>query len=106
MTATPSTCSRECRTAMPSDVRGRPNSVIGPSGEPLTIADLPPPETKRWVIRRKAEVVAAVRGGLLTLEEACERYSLTVDEFLSWQFSIDQHGLAGLRTTRIQQYRQ
>ena len=73
---------------------------------PLTIADLPAPGTKRWVIRRKAEVVAAVRGGLLSLEEACSRYTLTVEEFLSWQYSIDQHGLAGLRTTRIQQYRQ
>ena len=49
--------------------------------------------------------VAAVRGGLLSLEEACARYTLTVDEFLSWQMSIDQHGLAGLRTTRLQQYR-
>ncbi len=61
---------------------------------------------QRWVIRRKAEVVAAVRGGLLSLEEACNRYTLTVDEFLSWQYSIDQHGLAGLRSTRTQQYRQ
>lgn len=60
---------------------------------------------RRWVIRRKAEVVAAVRGGLLSLEEACERYTLTVEEFLSWQSSINDHGLAGLRTTRIQQYR-
>ena len=42
-------------------------------------------------------MVAAVRGGLLSLEEACQRYTLTVDEFLSWQMSIDQHGLAGLR---------
>ena len=49
---------------------------------------------------------AAVRGGLLSLEEACERYVLTVEEYLSWQRSIDRHGLAGLRTTRIQQYRQ
>ncbi len=72
----------------------------------MTVADLPPPETRRWVIRRKAEVVAAVRGGLLSLEEACSRYTLTVDEFLSWQVSIDQFGLPGLRTTRIQQYRQ
>jgi hypothetical protein len=46
-----------------------------------------------------------VRGGLLSLEEACERYTLTVEEFLSWQSSINSHGLAGLRTTRIQQYR-
>ncbi len=87
-------------------MRPRVKYVIGPDGSPLTIADLPPPETRRWVIRRKAEVVAAVRGGLLSLEEACQRYTLTVDEFLSWQSSIDQHGLAGLRTTRIQHYRQ
>jgi hypothetical protein len=85
--------------------RPRVKYVIGPDGSPLTVADLPPVTTKRWVIRRKAEVVAAVRGGLISLEEACNRYTLTVDEFLSWQMSIDQYGLAGLRTTRIQQYR-
>ncbi|MEI9892087.1 MAG: DUF1153 domain-containing protein [Caulobacteraceae bacterium] len=79
--------------------------VIGPTGAPLTLSDLPPRETERWVIRRKAEVVAAVRGGLLTLDEACDRYRLTNEEFLGWQKSIDSHGLAGLRTTRIQQYR-
>jgi hypothetical protein len=87
-------------------VRPRVKYVIGPDGSPLTIADLPPTNTRRWVIRRKAEVVAAVRGGLLSLDEACTRYRLTVEEFLSWQASIDDHGLAGLRTTRIQQYRQ
>jgi Protein of unknown function (DUF1153) len=67
--------------------------------------DLPPPGIKRWVIRRKAEVVAAVRAGILSLDEACERYKLSVEEFLSWQRSIDRHGLRGLRTTRIQDYR-
>jgi hypothetical protein len=86
-------------------LRSRINYVIGPDGSPLTIADLPPPGTHRWVIRRKAEVVAAVRGGLLSLEDACGRYSLTVEEYLSWQRSIDRHGLPGLRTTRIQDYR-
>ncbi len=86
-------------------VRPRVKYVIGPDGSPLTIADLPPADTRRWVIRRKAEVVAAVRGGLLSLEEACQRYTLTTEEFVSWQASIDEHGLAGLRTTRIQQYR-
>jgi len=79
--------------------------VIGPTGAPLTLSDLPPPNTERWVIRRKAEVVAAVRGGLLTLDDACDRYRLTNEEFLNWQQSIDRHGLAGLRTTRLQQYR-
>ena len=90
---------------MTEPYRPRAKYVIGPDGSPLTIADLPPSNTRRWVIRRKAEVVAAVRGGLLSLEEACNRYTLTVEEFLSWQASIDEHGLAGLRTTRIQQYR-
>ncbi len=79
--------------------------VIGPDGTPLTLADLPPKTTRRWVIRRKAEVVMAVRGGLLTLEEACERYTLTVEEFLSWQKAIEQFGMKGLRATRVQQYR-
>jgi hypothetical protein len=86
--------------------RPRAKYVIGPDGSPLTIADLPAPETRRWVIRRKAEVVAAVRGGLLSLEDACNRYTLTTEEFLAWQHSIERHGLAGLRTTRLQQYRQ
>jgi Protein of unknown function (DUF1153) len=90
---------------MSSERTGRPNSVIGPAGKPLTIDDLPPPNTERWVIRRKAEVVAAVRAGLISLEEACERYRLSVEEFLSWQRLIDKHGLRGLRTTRLQQYR-
>jgi hypothetical protein len=80
--------------------------IMGPDGRLLTLDDLPPPGTTRWVIRRKAEVVAAVRGGLLTLEEACARYSLSIEEFLSWQRAIERHGLAGLRTTRIQQYRE
>jgi len=90
---------------MAEQVRPRVKYVIGPDGSPLTVADLPPVSTKRWVIRRKAEVVAAVRGGLLSLEEACDRYTLTVEEFLNWQSAIDAHGLAGLRTTRIQEYR-
>lgn len=79
--------------------------VIGPTGIPLTLEDLPPADTLRWVIRRKAEVVAAVRGGLLTMDDACARYSLTDEEFMGWQASIDKHGMAGLRTTRVQQYR-
>ncbi|MEM9989619.1 MAG: DUF1153 domain-containing protein [Pseudomonadota bacterium] len=79
--------------------------VIGPDGTALTIADLPPASTKRWVIRRKAEVVSAVRGGLLSLESACERYSLTAEEYASWERAIDRHGMQGLRATRVQQYR-
>jgi len=79
--------------------------VMGPNGSPLGLDDLPPSGTTRWVIRRKAEVVAAVRGGLLSLNEACERYNLSQEEFEGWVKAIERHGLPGLRTTRVQQYR-
>ena len=69
------------------------------------MGDLPPPNTKRWVVSRKAAVVAAVRSGKITMEEALRRYQLTEEEFLSWQRAFETHGLAGLRATRVQQYR-
>jgi hypothetical protein len=72
----------------------------------LTVGDLPCPGAVRWVPHRKAEVVAAVLGGLLTSDEACARYSLTPDELLGWRRAMAFHGLEGLRVTRIQQYRQ
>ena len=83
----------------------RPDRVFGPLGEPLTLDSLPPPETTRWVVRRKAEVVAAVSGGLLSVDEACQRYSLTLEEFAGWQRAIARAGMPGLRVTRIRQYR-
>jgi Protein of unknown function (DUF1153) len=67
--------------------------------------DLPPPNTQRWVVRRKAAVITAVRGGHITLEEALRRYNLTEEEYRSWERAFDEHGLAGLRSTRLQQYR-
>ncbi len=66
---------------------------------------LPPPNTKRWVVRRKAAVVAAVRSGGITIEEACRAYQLSEEELLSWERAFEIHGLAGLRATRVQQYR-
>lgn len=75
---------------------------IGPI---LSLDSLPPTNTKRWVIRRKAIVVAAVRAGVLSLEEACRRYNLSLEEFLAWQRLVDSHGLPGLRVTRLQDYR-
>jgi hypothetical protein len=83
----------------------RPQEVIGPQGRPLTLQDLPAPNTSRWVARRKAEVVAAVNGGLLTIPEACRRYQLTLEEFASWQRAAERDGLDGLRATRAQYYR-
>jgi hypothetical protein len=72
---------------------------------PIKIDELPPPGITRWVIHRKAQVVAAVQAGALSLEEVCERYSVSVEEFQGWQKTLQQHGVYGLRTTRSQLYR-
>ncbi len=95
----------QTRIDMIENQKIKPAQVIGPLGEPLTLDSLPPPSTTRWVVRRKAEVVAAVNGGLLTIDEVCERYGLTLEEFASWQRAVDRSGMQGLRVTRIQHYR-
>jgi hypothetical protein len=88
------------RPADPTDFRTAPRTTTE------GVADaLPPANTKRWVTRRKAEVVNAVRSGIISLDEACRRYKLSIEEFASWQALIDHHGLAGLRATRVQDYR-
>jgi hypothetical protein len=78
-------------------------SVLG--GNRLTFDQLPDEGTTRWVARRKAEVVAAVESGLLTTSEACDRYDLSLEEFVSWQRAADRNGTAGLRMKMIQQNR-
>ena len=81
------------------------SEALSPSGRPRTLDDLPPPDTTRWVPRRKAEVVAGVRAGIITLEEACRRYHLSIDEYRSWERLLERHGVKGLRTTRTKAYR-
>jgi hypothetical protein len=73
--------------------------------ETLLKEGLPPPNTRRWVIHRKAAVVIAVKTGTITIEQACQVYQLTEEEFLSWKHAFETHGFSGLRTTRSQMYR-
>ncbi len=82
----------------------KPTSVIGPFGR-LTISDLPSLSTTFWVSRRKAEVLAAIDGGLLTVDEACERYRLSLEEIVAWRRSMADAGVAGLRITKDHRYR-
>lgn len=84
----------------------RPAAVLGPMGEHLTLETLPSRDTRRWVCRRKAQVVAAINGGMLTIDEACERYDLSAEEVDCWRTSYARAGVPALRVTRIQQYRE
>lgn len=84
----------------------RQGSIVGPDGYILTVSDLPPPDTKRWVPRRKAMVVFAVDGGLISATEACKRYKLTLEELEGWKRLIQKHGVRGLRVTKVKQYRE
>jgi hypothetical protein len=92
--------------------RGVATSVAGGSmGHPAVAEwpdpppELPPPNVQRWTIRRKATVLTAIANGVLTRGEACQRYQLSEEELLSWQRAYEAHGLPGLRSTRLQQYR-
>jgi hypothetical protein len=82
-----------------------PKPPLSPGPAPRHLDDLPASDTKRWHVNRKAEVVLGVRHGVISLEEACRRYKLSVEEFASWQRLIDEHGLLGLRVTYGKQYR-
>src|SRR3546814_20980941 len=82
----------------------RRTQVVGPLGEALTLETLPAPSTTRWVVRRKAVVVAAVSGGLLPIDYACERYGFTLGDFAGWHRAVDRSGIAGLRGTLPHQY--
>ncbi len=84
----------------------RPDHVIGPFGERPTVDGVPSPQAERWTVRRKAEVVGAVRGGLLTFDEACAGYGLAMEELITWQSPLEVGGMRGLGTTRPQEYRE
>ena len=83
-----------------------PVSVKMPDGTVLTRSDLPPLNTTRWVARRKATVVRAVAAGMLTREEACDMYALSIEEFDNWLSAMAKFGHGGLRVTKIQKYKQ
>src|SRR5215212_3669680 len=55
--------------------------------------------------RRKAEVLAAVDCGLLSVDEACVRYGISLDELLSWKRAAGRAGLPGLSVKRVQDHR-
>ena len=79
--------------------------IVRISDKAQALDKLPPPDTKRWVMRRKAQVVSGVRNGLLTAEEACARYNISEEEFKSWVRLMESHGVRALRTTRLKDYR-
>ena len=70
-----------------------------PAGDSLD--GLPPPDTRHWVARRKAQVVEAIQSGRLSLDEAVRRYRLSVEEFGAWKRQLYRYGVQGLRVDRI-----
>lgn len=83
-----------------------PRAVTLPNGRVLSMADLPKPGTQRWVASRKATVLMALHVGLLSRRDAINRYELSEEELSSWQSLVEQYGFSGLKTTKLQSYRQ
>ncbi|MCA0961187.1 DUF1153 domain-containing protein [Salipiger bermudensis] len=82
-----------------------PRAVTLPDGTIMTRADLPPAETCRWVASRKAAVVKAVTYGLLSENQAMERYGLSVEELGEWVRAVSNHGEEALKATLVQRFR-
>ena len=82
-----------------------PRQVTLPDGTVLSRADLPSPDTRRWVASRKAVVVKAVVYGLIAEAEALDRYALSEEEFALWRAAVESHGDHALKVTTIQKYR-
>ena len=76
-----------------------PRAVTLPDGSVMTRADLPSPDTRRWVASRKLLVVRGVLHGLITQPEAQEMYGISPEEFQEWLQAVSQHGEAGLKVT-------
>jgi len=76
-----------------------PRAVTLPDGTVMTRADLPPPDTKRWVASRKLMVVRAVAHGLITQADAQELYQISAEEFHEWLDAVSRHGERGLKVT-------
>jgi len=75
-------------------------------GSVMTLADLPPAKTRRWVASRKAAVVRGVAYGLITQNEALSRYKISDEEFQEWIRAVSQHGEEALKATALQKFRQ
>ena len=84
----------------------RPSARPAPASAMPARENLPPPNTSRWVIGRKAAVVTAVNTGILSVSEACQRYGLSLEELASWQRAVEREGAPGLRVARVQHHRQ
>lgn len=86
------------------DKKHRPVTTVLPDGRVLTIADLPPPDT-RWVASRKETIVNAVAYELISKEDALERYGISEEEFDSWCRAMIKHGSNALKVTLLQRFR-
>ncbi len=83
-----------------------PRAVTLPDGTVMTRADLPPADTRRWVASRKAAVVRAVARRLTAPATALETHGPSHEELSEWEAAVERHGVAALRTTWLQRYRQ
>lgn len=71
-----------------------------PSGENVVDIALPQTWQGRWTAWRKAAVVAGIRRGAITVDEAAERYMLSREELAAWDRGLARDGITGLLAKR------
>ncbi|PKQ11813.1 MAG: DUF1153 domain-containing protein [Alphaproteobacteria bacterium HGW-Alphaproteobacteria-1] len=77
-----------------------PRAVTLPDGTAFSRADLPPPETERWVASRKLAVVRGIAYGLISRAEALRAYGLSDEELDGWTRAAKRYGKSGLKVTK------
>jgi hypothetical protein len=75
-------------------------AAIGLRGNVIAQYDLPPAHGVRWTALRKADLIAAILGGVITLDEAKARYALTTEELSEWRRALAAGGVSGLKATK------
>lgn len=83
---------------MPRATDTRISYIIGPDGSPMTVFDLPSAKTQRWSLKLKADVIAAIRGGLISREEIIARYRVSEEKLRTWKEEVEEADLLKFAT--------
>lgn len=76
-------------------------AVYGPDGEIITMSNLPKGLHSVWRWKNKAMILAAVHGGLVTMEEVARCYGFTKKELMEWAARVRTQGFSGLRVDAL-----
>lgn len=80
----------------------KPVAIKLKDGTIISLSDLPPTSTKRWVASAKESVIRVYMAGLATRDDLILKYALSSEEFDIWLNRYLDGGKQALKVTKIQ----